>query len=86
MLARVVEAVLLFGEVLAAAAGSDDHADAAQLVARHGARGRARHPPRASATLATASGTARENVRPVLDLDVLLLVELVGTSPATCTW
>ena len=75
--AGVVEPVLFFGEIHAAAAGSDDHADAAQLVARHGANihpgvfqrlGDARHRQRHGA----------RNMRPVLYIDVQFLVEFIG--------
>ena len=45
MMAGVEEAVLLFGEILAAAAGADDDADAAQLVAGHGGRVERRRRP-----------------------------------------
>ena len=83
--AGVEEAVLLFREILAAAAGADDHADPAQFVARHGVGVEARIRHRFGHAGRRQRHGARD-VRAVLDLDVLLLVELVGTSPATCTW
>ena len=77
IMAGVVEPVLLFGEILAAAAGADDHADAAQFVARH----RVDVEPGIRQRLGDAGSRQRDgarNVRPVLDLHVLLLVELIG--------
>jgi hypothetical protein len=73
----VEQPVLLFGEILTAAAGTHDDADATQFVSRHGGvvesgighgLGHAGRGQRDGA----------RNVRAVLDLHVLLLVELVG--------
>ena len=75
--AGVVEPVLLFGEIHAAAAGSDNHADAAQLVARHGANIH----PGVFQGLADAGHRQRHgarNMRPVLCIDVQFLVEFIG--------
>ena len=77
LLAGVIEAVLLLGEILAAAAGADHDADLAQFVARHGVRVEAgirqrfRHAGR-------GQRHGARYVRPVLHLHVPVFVEFVG--------
>src|ERR1035438_7171395 len=75
--AGIIQPVLLFGEIHAAATGAHDDADAAQLVARHvgDVEPGIRH------GLGDAGRGQRDgarNVRAVLDLHVLFLVEFVG--------
>src|SRR5205823_1669823 len=75
LMTGVVKAVLLFGEVLTAAAGSDDHADAAELIPRH----RTSIQTRVLQRLGHAGrrqGNGARDMRPVLHLHVPLLVEL----------
>ena len=77
LMAGIEEPVLLFGEILAAAAGADNHADLAQFVARHGGGVEAGVCHR----LGDAGHRQRHGaryVRPVLRVDVGRLVELVG--------
>ena len=75
--AGVVEPVLLFGEILAAAAGADNDADAAQFVARHGVRVQARVRHRLADARRGQRHGAR-NVRPVFDIHVEAFVEFIG--------
>ncbi len=75
-MAAVVEPVLLFGEVLAAAAGADDHADLAQFVAGHALP----IDPRVFQGFGHArrrQWNRARDMRPVFDLHVFLLVEFV---------
>src|SRR5689334_266768 len=74
--ARVEQPVLLLREILAAPARADDDADLAQLVARHGMGIQ----PRVGGGFRHGRGGQRNgsrNVRAVLDLHVLLVVELL---------
>src|SRR5689334_9426571 len=73
--ARVIQPVLLFGKLLAAASGSDDDADTAQLVPRHRDRLEARVEQRFF-----NSGDAKRNgaryVLAVLGRDVEAFIEI----------
>src|SRR5579871_354016 len=76
LLARIVQPVLLFGEVLAASAGADDDADTAQFVAAHGGG------IETSVIEGFGNAGGRQwhragDVRAILRFDVALLVEFV---------
>ena len=73
--AGVIETVLLLGELLAAAAGADDHADAAQFLARHGGRLQAGIAQRFFHR-GDAQRHGAGNVRTVLGRHVAILVEI----------
>src|SRR5687768_17258308 len=72
----VVKAVLFFREILTAASGADQHANLAKLFARHPAILDAGVLKRLRDSRCRQWHGAR-NVRPIFDLDVLLVVEIV---------
>ncbi len=80
LVAGVIEAVLLLGEILAAAAGAHHDADAAQFVARHVLRLQAGVCERFRHAGQRQRHGARY-VRPVFHLHVLFFVEFVGHLP-----
>src|ERR1051326_4655151 len=77
LIAGVIKPILLFGEILAAAPRTDNHADLAQLLARHGARLDAG----VAEGFRDAGHRQRDgarDVRAILDFDILLFIEVVG--------
>ncbi len=83
--AGVVEAVLLFGEILAAAARAHHHADLPQFVARHGVRRRARHPPALRPRWPRPAARRAKRAGGPSPPRTCFSSNSSGTSPATCT-
>jgi hypothetical protein len=82
-MAGVEEAILLLGEILRAAAGADDDADACAIRRATWSERIEPASATASATLAAAKGTARETCGRSLISTYFLSSNSSGTWPAT---